>query len=526
VGLDSSANIITGFAARNQYAIYPEHTVMSIKRKMGSGKTVKMGGKSYTPAQISSEILKTLKQAAEKETGMPVQKAVITVPAYFTNNQRQDTVKAGELAGLDVVRIINEPTAAALAYSCGKENRENILVYDLGGGTFDISLIQVEQDIVEVLATDGNNFLGGDDFDLLLQELLLSNLSRKISSLDDLRIKARLKNIAEKAKILLSSETEIDIKEEFITTINKKPVHLETKIFRNQFEEKIEKKLNETFKLVNKVLKEGKKQRKDISKLLLVGGSTYIPKIFNVLSEELLFNVHREVDPQYCVAMGAAIQGAIIAGENIDTILVDVNSHSLGVKCLNFSPIKGFNDDHYSIVIHKNTALPSSMSKIYYTCVKNQKQILIDAYQGENSTASKNRSIGSFYLKKLPKNLPENSEIEIKFEYNLNGIVEISAMEKTKGKAKKMKIDINRLKKEHAGDEIVEEKITQVLDKKLIKKMRTIIKTAKKKSKNIDNIKLKEEISNKIEQLEKAMQTNNPEAVILLDETLELISEI
>ena len=227
VGIDPSGNIITGFTARNQYAAFPENTVVSIKRKMGSGERVKMGKNKYSPAEISSEILKSLANAAEKETGEKVKKVVITVPAYFTDTQRQETILAGELAGLDVVRIINEPTAAALAYGCREDEGEHILVYDLGGGTFDVSLIDVEEGIIEVLATDGDCLLGGDDFDMLMKELLVSNLPEGSVKSKDLRLTARLNNIAESVKIKLSSKSRIEIKEEFLTTLKGEPVNLE-----------------------------------------------------------------------------------------------------------------------------------------------------------------------------------------------------------------------------------------------------------------------------------------------------------
>ncbi len=444
VGVDMSGNIITGFTARNQYAAYPENTVLSIKRKMGSGQKVSMAGNTYTPARISAEIIKALKKAAERETGLPVKKVVITVPAYFTDAQRKETIQAGELAGLEVVRIINEPTAAALAYGSRKDQHEKILVYDLGGGTFDVSLIEVEDEIIEVLATDGDSLLGGDDFDRLLVDFFISCLPENAVSPQDLKVKARLKNTAESVKIGLSNESFLAVKEEFIASSKGKPVHLELNIERKDFEGLIEAELNKTFTLLEKVLKTAGCTRSDITKVLLVGGSTYIPKIFNSLNRRFGFDVHREVDPTYCVAIGAAIQGAIIAGEEADTILVDVNSHSLGIKCLNIKPFGAIDRDHYSIIINKNTPIPASMTQTYYTVINNQKAVDIDVYQGENSAASKNTFLGSMVMDKLPKKLPEGSEIDVAFEYNLNGIVEISSFERQSGKKEKFKVDINR----------------------------------------------------------------------------------
>lgn len=526
VGIDPSGKIITGFSAHNQYVAFPENTVVSVKRKMGSGQTLTMGAKSYTPAEISAEILKTLKSFAEKEADLPVEKVVITVPAYFTDAQRKDTIKAGEIAGLEVVRIINEPTAAALAYGCREDGLEKILVYDLGGGTFDVSLIIVEEGVIEVLASDGNSQLGGDDFDRRLEEYFISHLPENAVSPKDLRLKARLENIAEVAKIQLSTETVVELKEEFIASIKGKPVNLELSVSRSEFEGLIEEELEATFKQVKQVIKEGKLKKEDITKILLVGGSTYIPRILNTLSDDLNFEVHREVDPTYCVAMGAAIQGGIIAGETIDTILIDVNSHSLGIRCLNIKPTGKVVFDHYSIIIHKNTAIPASMSRTYYTTVENQEAIEIKAFQGENPEASKNTFIGSFVMDKLPKKLPDGSPLEVTFEYNLNGNVEITAQERMSGRKQKMKVDVNRL--ERAGDISGKEPADDRPKKDGIdkKKIERILKTAHKKLDHIDNPELLAKIKDIIDFLEKALPENGRKTKQKTEKLAELIAEI
>ena len=447
VGVDRSGSILTGFPARNQYPAYPENTVVSIKRRMGSGEAVRMGGQSYTPAEISSHILKTLKEAAERETGLPVEQVVITVPAHFGDLQRKDTIRAGELAGLEVVRIINEPTAAALTYGCREDRREKILVYDFGGGTFDVSLIDVEEGVIEVVASDGDTRLGGDDLDRLLQDLLYTHLPAGAAgarSGKDLRLEARLKNAAEAAKIRLSTETRVQVKEAFLTSLKGKPVNLEAEVSRGEFEDRIQAALDRTFDLMKEVLKTAKLKASEVSKLLLVGGSTYIPLIFDTLSRKLGFEVHREVDPTYCVAIGAAIQGAIISGEHLDTILVDVNPYSLGIRCLTIRPGGWENDDHYSVILNRNTPIPSSMTRTYYTAEEDQREAEIEVYQGEEPTASKNTFIGSFVLDDLPPDLPLGSEIEVSFEYNLNGIVEVSALERSSGRRKELEVDVNR----------------------------------------------------------------------------------
>jgi molecular chaperone DnaK len=515
VGIDASGGIVTGLKARNQYAAFPENTVMSVKRLMGSGKTVTMAGKNYTPAQISAEILKTLKQAAENESGLEVKKVVITVPAYFTDLQRKETIEAGELAGLEVARIINEPTAAALAYGGQKNKREHILVYDLGGGTFDISLIDVEEGITEVLASDGNSRLGGDDFDRELEELFRSYLPTDLRRQNDLKLDARLKSKAEEVKIALSTQSRLEVKEEFIATDDGKPVHLECSVSREDFARRIDDKLKETGKLLDDVLKAAKLEKEKIDRVVLVGGSTFIPAVSDLLGRQMGFDVHREVDPTYCVAMGAAIQGAIISGEEVESILVDVCSHSLGISCLDVS-LGYFNDDYYSIVIHRNTPIPASMTKNYHTAYPGQKAIEINAYQGENPTASNNTPLGSFELDGLPEKLPAQSEIEVTFRYNLNGIVEISALERQSKRKKKLKVDIHRL--DAKDDENKTPSRRQV---------ERILKKAEKKRKKIDDPQTLSLLDEKIEALTDAREAGEPDAMnTAAGELAEFIAQI
>jgi molecular chaperone DnaK len=514
VGIDASGNIITGFKARNQYAAFPGNTVVSIKRMMGSGKTVTMGGKEYTPAQVSAEILKTLKQAAERETGLTVKKVVITVPAYFTDIQRKETIAAGELAGLEVVRIINEPTAAALAYGCRKAHRERVLVYDLGGGTFDISLIDVEEDVIEVLASDGSTGLGGDDFDKALYNHFLNHLPPALRQQNDLKREARLIQLAETTKIKLSTMSRVNIKEEFIAAVDGKPVHLELSVSREEFERTIAARLDETVTLLEKVLADGKIKKEKIDRLLLVGGSTYIPVIFEMLGIDHGFDVHREVDPTYCVVIGAAIQGGIISGEETGTILVDVNSHSLGIRCLDGGFISGFNDDHYSIIIHKNTPLPAAMTKNYYTVTPSQEAVEITAYQGENPIASKNMPLGSFLLEDLPPGLPEGAEIEVTFEYNLDGVVEITARERESQRRQQLKVDVNR-------PELPAKNI-----KAARRQAERVLKQAGKMRKKINDAQTLEELEKQIRTLEKALERNDQNTGILAEELAGFLAEL
>jgi molecular chaperone DnaK len=514
VGISQAGKVITGFAARNQYAAFPESTIVSIKRKMGSGATVSMAGKPYTPAEISSFILATLKEAAERETGAPVRKAVVTVPAYFTDLQRKDTIQAGELAGLEVIRIINEPTAAALAYGCREDKSEKILVYDLGGGTFDISLMLIEEHVLEVLATAGDTFLGGDDFDTSLREHFITNLPRGSASLDDRRMHARLKNVAEATKIALSTETVHSVREEFLTTFEGNPVHLDLLVTRDQFESMIDERLAKTFGLIDRVLEEGKVKEKDVAKVLLVGGSTHIPRIFDVLREQRGFSVHREVDPMYAVAIGAAIQGGIIAGEPIDTILVDVNAHSLGIRTASLEPSGDMDFDSYSVVIHRNTPIPTSMSETFHTMVHGQRAVQVEAFQGERPVASENTFIGSFLLEELPKNLPAGSEIDVTFTYDLNGIVEVSARDRRSGKAEKARFDVNRLSAVPSGGGSADRE-----------KCMKILRSARRKlGRAAGDTTLRKEIEGKVDLLEKALEGNGEDALEIAMELAQIIA--
>jgi molecular chaperone DnaK len=525
VGTDAGGKIITGFSARNQRAAFPENTVASIKRKMGSGEKVSMAGQEYTPAEISSYILKTLKEAAERETGMPVEKVVITVPAYFNDAQRKETILAGELSGLEVVRIINEPTSAALAYGCREERREKILVYDLGGGTFDISLIDVEEDVVEVIASDGDTKLGGDDFDYLISRFLASWLPDGVHPEKDLRLAARLKNAAESTKIALSTHTTVDVKEGFLATVKGKPVNLELMVTRQEVEERIEDILEKTFKLLRGIIKDKKIKSRDISKILLVGGSTNIPMVFNRLTEEFDIEVHRGVDPTYCVAIGAAIQGAIISGEEIGTILVDVTSHSLGIRCVSEKATGEMDFDFYSAIIHRNTPIPASMSETYYTMVRNQNAAAIEIFQGEESQATKNTLIGSFSLEKLPQKLPAGSEIDVTFVYNIDGIVEISASERKSGGKEKMKVDINRIGETRENQDAPEPKdqTETHIDERRIKR---ILKTAYKIMDRMEDPSIRKKLDTITEKLEHALSGNNGSATEISEELAEILAEI
>jgi molecular chaperone DnaK len=466
-----------------------------------------------------------LKEAAERETGMSVEKVVITVPAYFNDAQRSDTIRAGELAGLEVVRIINEPTSAALAYGCREGRREKILVYDLGGGTFDISLIDVEDGVVEVIATDGDTGLGGDDFDDLLSRFLIDHLPGKAYSEKDMKLRARLKNIAESTKIALSTHTTADIKESFISTVKGVPVNLEMLVTREDFEEKIADTVDRTIELTRGVVSEKKLKNTDISRVLLVGGSTYIPMVFDKLSSEFGNRVHRDLDPTYCVAVGAAIQGAIISGEEIDTILVDVISHSLGIRCAHMKITGEMDYDAYSVIIHRNTPIPTSMTKTYYTMVRNQEKIIVEAYQGEKGHASENTLIGSFFLDKLPKKLPVGSEIDVTFRYNIDGLVEITASERKAGGKERISVDVNRISTfDKNADPATRESGKKVQQHVDTNKIRRLLRMAKKRTSQLDDPMLQTELRTVIEELERALSEENGSAAELSEKLAEKLA--
>ena len=531
VGTNSEGEIVTGFAARNLYAAYPENVVVSIKRKMGSGEKVTMAGKEFSPAQVSSHILRALKIAAERATGMSVNKVVITVPAYFNDAQRSDTMLAGELADLEVVRIINEPTAAALAYGNHPKKREKLLVYDLGGGTFDVSLIDAEERVIEVIATDGDTQLGGDDFDDLLVQMLASHLPDEVDPTNDLRLLARLRNVAESTKIALSTQTTFDLKESSVTAANGKPVNLELLVSRRDFETRIDETLDKTFALVRGVLDEKRLKSRDISKILLVGGSTYIPKVFNTLNQEFDCEVHRGLDPTYCVSIGAAIQGAIISGEEIDAILVDVNSHSLGIRCANARALGVLDFDAYSAIIHRNTPIPASMSNTYYTMYDGQESVLIEVFQGEETRASKNSFVGSFTLENLPKKNPAGSEVDVSFKYNINGVVEITASERKSGENEAISIDVNRISDaDEAAKRIAEDsndlgefsrEDSVEFDEKKIKRL---VRRANKSIEQIDDETDRSELIELAEKLERALEANDSSVIELSDKLAEMLA--
>ncbi len=434
VALDAKGNVIVGREARNQILVNPRATVCSIKRKMGSNEKVRLGKELYRPQEVSAFILKALKRRAESLLGVPVAKAVITVPAYFTDAQRFATREAGEIAGLQVVRIINEPTAAALSYGAQKETNQRILVYDLGGGTFDVSIVVIEGGVVEVLSSTGNNHLGGDDFDARIVDRLLEVLEEehhlKEKDLADPILLSRLKHAAENAKIELSENPFALIEEDHLGRVQGQPVHLSYELSRFEFETMIRQDIESTMESVSQALRDAALLPGAVDKVLLVGGSTRIPLVAELLEEKFRKMPHSEVDPDLCVALGASIQAAIEAGQEVGSVLVDVTPYTFGTAA-----IDAFRQDPFRYVplIKRNSKLPLSRSEVFGTVVDNQEAVDIEVYQGEDPDVRNNILIGKFFFKGLSA-VPAGNEIVLRFGLDLNGLLKIHALEKETGR--------------------------------------------------------------------------------------------
>ncbi|MEN8236190.1 MAG: Hsp70 family protein [Pseudomonadota bacterium] len=440
VGLSDSGTLLVGEIAKNQYVLCPEKTILSIKRNMGSQEKVNLGDSAYAPQEVSAMILKQLKSMAEDYLQCSVSKAVITVPAYFSDAQRQATREAGELAGLEVVRIINEPTAAALAYGATDQEKKNILVYDLGGGTFDVSVVCLESQVVEVLATTGNNNLGGDDFDTKIVKFIEDHLQEKgIDISQSLLAKARIQRAAEIAKIKLSDHPFAMIEEEYLLDHEGKPYHLSLEISRKEYQEMIMAHVDETLDAVHQALDEANLMASQIDEVLLVGGSTRTPIIPEKLSEIFENRPHAEIDPEFCVAIGAAIQAGVIAGEECDAVLVDITPYTFGTCYLGV--LDGYPYPNvYQPLIQKNTPIPVTKSDVFYTNHDNQEIVDVSVYQGENADALQNIEIGKFLIEGLSK-VPAGNPIIVDFNLDSDGILHVTAKEKRSDVEKSLTID-------------------------------------------------------------------------------------
>lgn len=527
VAFSNNGERLIGQVAKRQAVTNPDHTVMSIKRDMGTDRKVTIEGKAYSPQEISAMILQKLKSDAEAYLGETVTQAVITVPAYFSDSQRQATKDAGKIAGLEVLRIVNEPTAAALAYGLEKDNNQKVLVYDLGGGTFDVSLLEIGDGVIEVLATSGNNRLGGDDFDDKIVQWMVEEF-KKSNGIDlggDKIAMQRLKEAAEKAKIELSGVMQTNINLPFITADATGPKHLDLNLSRAKFDELTADLVAATEGPTSSAIKDAGISNSDIDKVLLVGGSSRIPAVQDMVKRITGKEPFKGINPDECVAMGAAIQAGVLGGEVKDVLLLDVTPLSLGIETMGGICTK---------LIDRNTTIPAKKSQIFSTAADGQTSVEIHVLQGEREMAAANKTLGRFTLTGIapaPRGVPQ---IEVTFDIDANGIVNVSAKDMGTGKEQKITItastnlsdeEIDKAVKEAEKFAAEDEKRKEEVEARnnadsLIYQTEKTLKDLGDKVPKEDKKKIEDEVA----AAKEALKTNNPDTIKSATEKLQKVS--